>query len=190
VRYALTWDAALADGELLEDYSAPEEDTYFYRIREPAEAAYLVYSARVEPDDTLALQQMAAPEFDPRRQVILSDPPRTALAGNGTGTAEYLERLPHRLALQIDTDVGGILVLSEIHYPGWRATVDGQPVPILRADTILRAIEVPAGQHVVEMTFSPWSVKFGWVVSAATLLLCLALCLWCGVKHARPSAGP
>jgi hypothetical protein len=190
VRYALTWDAALTDGELLEEYSDPAEEIYFYRMKDPPEAMYLVYSAQMEAGETATLEQLAAPDFDPRREVILSERPGAALTGSGTGSVQYVERLPHRLVLEVDTDVDGILVLSEIYYPGWHATIDGQPSPILRADSILRAVEVPAGQHMVEMTFRPFSVKLGLGVSAATLLLCLALCLWCRLRRARQSAEP
>ena len=46
-----------------------------------------------------------------------------------------------------------VAVFSEIYYPGWQAKIDGQPVDIARADYILRVMNVPAGQHTIEMWF-------------------------------------
>jgi hypothetical protein len=178
VRYAISQRDVLTDGEPLEEYTNPEEDFYFYRIKEPGDAAYLVYSAQVEADDRKALQRLAAPDFDPRQLAILADSPGIALPGGGQGTARFVERLPNCLTLQVDTNADGILVLSEIDYPGWRATVDGKDTPILRADTILRAVPVRAGMHEVEMVFRPWTVFLGLAISALTLAAGLAGILW------------
>ena len=86
---------------------------------------------------------------------------------------EILERLPNRLVLEVDTDADGILVLSEIDYPGWQATVDGRQVPILRANTLFRALPLQAGQHRIEMVFKPWTVFVGLAISVLTLLVVL-----------------
>ena len=51
------------------------------------------------------------------------------------------------------------MVFSEIYYPGWTATIDGQPAELGRVNYILRALKVPAGSHKVVMTFKPTSVK-------------------------------
>ena len=178
VRYAISQRHLLADGELMEEYTDAEKDFYFYRIMEPGTAAYLVYSAQVEADDNQALQRLAAPDFDPRQSVLLAASPGIALPGSGQGTVRFVERLPNRLSLEVDTDADGILVLSEIEYPGWRATVDGKDTPILRADTILRAIPVQAGTHQVEMVFRPLTATVGLALSLLTLLAGLAGVLW------------
>ena len=62
------------------------------------------------------------------------------------------------LTYEVNSSKGGVVVFSEIYYPGWTATVDGEPVEIARANYILRAIQVPAGKHVVEFKFDPQSV--------------------------------
>jgi Bacterial membrane protein YfhO len=177
-RYAISKNHILPDGELMEEYSDPQKDVYFYRIKEPGAAAYLVYAAQVEADDDQALQRLAAADFDPRQLVLLAASPGIALPGTGQGTVRFVERLPSRLSLEVDTDADGILVLSEIEYPGWRATVDGKDTPILRANTILRAIPVQAGTHHVEMVFRPLTVTVGLALSVLTLVVGLAGVVW------------
>ncbi len=66
---------------------------------------------------------------------------------------------PNELTYDIHSSKGGIVVFSEIYYPGWTATVDGMPVEVGRVDYVLRAINVKAGQHKVVLTFKPQSVR-------------------------------
>ena len=62
------------------------------------------------------------------------------------------------IVYEADSKYGGLAVFSEIYYPGWAATVDGEPADIVRADYVLRAMEIPAGHHEIVMTFHPKSV--------------------------------
>ena len=66
---------------------------------------------------------------------------------------------PNRLVYDVNSGKGGVLVFSEIYYPGWTATVDGQPVELGRVDYILRAIHIQPGKHQVELAFFPKSVS-------------------------------
>ena len=66
---------------------------------------------------------------------------------------------PNRLTYDVNSGKGGVLVFSEIYYPGWEAKVDGQPVELGRVDYILRALNVQPGKHQVELSFFPKSVN-------------------------------
>ena len=65
---------------------------------------------------------------------------------------------PNQLVYETSSPKDGVVVFSEIYYPGWQATIDGQPADIARADYILRAMNVPAGKHTIEMRFDPKSL--------------------------------
>lgn len=80
---------------------------------------------------------------------------------------------PNRLVYKASTPKDGVVVFSEIYYPGWQATIDGQPVDIARADYILRAINVPAGEHTIEMWFDPQSIQVTESIAYAALVLLL-----------------
>lgn len=62
---------------------------------------------------------------------------------------------PNRLTYDVRSAAGGVVVFSEIYYPGWTATVDGVEVPVGRVNYVLRAISVKPGDHKVELTFRP-----------------------------------
>ena len=80
---------------------------------------------------------------------------------------------PNRLVYETSSAKDGVAVFSEIYYPGWQAKIDGQPVDIARADYILRVMNVPAGQHTIEMWFDPQSLHVTESIAYASLALLL-----------------
>lgn len=80
---------------------------------------------------------------------------------------------PNRLIYRTSSPKAGIVVFSEIYYPGWQATVDGQPANIARADYILRAMDVSGGEHTIEMWFDPQSIHVTESIAHAALALLL-----------------
>lgn len=80
---------------------------------------------------------------------------------------------PNRLVYKVSTPKDGVVVFSEVYYPGWQATIDGQPVDIARADYILRAMNVPAGEHTIEMWFNPQSIHVTESIAYVALALLL-----------------
>jgi len=82
----------------------------------------------------------------------------------------------NQLVYETDNANDGLAVFSEVYYPkGWVAKVDGQEVPILAVDYVLRALELPKGKHTVEFTFEPQVVKTGSRIALASSLLIVLL---------------
>ena len=81
-----------------------------------------------------------------------------SLPSDSAATIELVAYEPNYLKYEVSSDKGGTVVFSEIYYPGWKSTIDGQEVAHGRANYILRAMNVPAGQHVVEFRFDPTSL--------------------------------
>jgi hypothetical protein len=83
---------------------------------------------------------------------------------------------PNHLVYDVQSDKGGVVVFSEIYYPGWTATIDGQPAELGRVNYILRALNVKAGNHQVELSFNPKTVERTETIAyVAFVLLLLAV---------------
>ena len=104
----------------------------------------------------------------------------------GSSTVELTSYEANRLSYKVKSQKGGVVVLSEIYYPGWTCTIDGQATEIARANYVLRAIKVPAGEHEVVMTFDPQTVHITEAIAYGALaLLALMLIALLGISIYR-----
>lgn len=101
-----------------------------------------------------------------------------SVPSDSTATIELVAYEPNYLKYEVNSEKGGTVVFSEIYYPGWQSTVDGEEVPHGRADYILRAMNVPAGKHVVEFRFDPKSLHLTETIAFVALGF---LALWAAV---------
>ena len=101
---------------------------------------------------------------------------RGGLEGSVAASVSLTGYEANRLTYKVRSQKGGVVVLSEIYYPGWTCTVDGEPTGIARANYVLRAIKVPAGEHEVVMSFDPQTVHITETIAYASLAV-LALML-------------
>jgi hypothetical protein len=133
----------------------------------------VVGEARWVEGPEAALEAVSAGDFDPDRVVILEGRPPAALPPQATGgSAEVIPHNdPNRVRVAVEASGGGWLVLSDAFYPGWQARVDGARVSIYPADSLLRAVWVPAGDHRVEFAYRPASFWIGAVLSALAWVL-------------------
>jgi hypothetical protein len=149
-------------------------DVKIYENLDVLPRAFLVHDAVTAADDEAALTLMQDVAFDPAAQVVLEWDGlsrRSAQAGKPVlRQPATLSYEPERVEIAVSLDAPGYLVLTDAWYPGWRATVDGQPTQILRADILFRAVAVDAGEHRVVFTFRPLSLYVGTGVSLAGLV--------------------
>jgi hypothetical protein len=150
------------------------------RVPDPLPRTYAVGEARfAEGEDALAT--LVAPDFDPWREVILAEGPARGRpaepVGPFSGRSLMVESGADHVLLEAELSQAGYVVLVDGYDPGWRATVDGRSVPVLRANVGFRAVAVPRGHHVIEYRYRPPSVAVGLGISGLTLLLGLGLCV-------------
>lgn len=111
-------------------------------------------------------------------------------ANDSTATVRLEKYEPNKLEYSVSSKNGGVVVFSEIYYPGWNATVDGVEVPVGRANYILRAISVKPGSHKVVLDFHPKSVSvtetIAYIATAILMLMFVAIVI---VKRKESKTG-
>jgi len=139
-------------------------DSYYYERVDPFPRAWVASEVVVEPDDGVVREQIAAPDVNMLATAFV-DEAVVCPAGEG-GEATITEYRPNDVTVEVSGG-GGLLVLSDQYYPGWRATVDGDSAEIVRADTVFRGVCVPSGEHTVRFEYRPRSLVVGVVMTAA-----------------------
>ncbi|MEX2030176.1 MAG: YfhO family protein [Anaerolineales bacterium] len=142
-----------------------------------ASRARVVGSAVCVTTTAEAWALLEQPDFDPSRTVVVENC-RMASGGSGTARVEPSPD-PNSVAVTVDAPEGGWLVLSDSWYPGWNATVDGEPAQVFAADVVFRAVWLPAGARHVEFIYRPWSFGAGVWISFLSWLA------WAGLWRAR-----
>ena len=99
-----------------------------------------------------------------------------AQSNDSTAKVKLVKYEPNNLQYTIDSKNGGVVVFAEIYYPGWTATIDGQPAELGRVNYILRALNVKAGKHTVVLDFHPTSISTTETIAyIAIVILLLAI---------------
>ena len=152
-------------------------------------------SWRMAPDISAALEALGEKDFDPRQECIVlldesatshlirtvpdNDPSASSPEAAETRIATQTET-PERIMVEVKNAAPGILVISDTYDPGWRATVNGQRVPILKTNGLFRGIALAAGEHTVTFEYRPLSVIAGAAISAVAIIIVgLALLIHC-----------
>jgi hypothetical protein len=148
--------------------------------------AFVTHDSEVYPDRDAVWR--ALPGVEPMATTLLEEEPRFAAAA-GPSAAEDGLRLetyePERVEVAVHLTRPGFLVLTDTHYPGWRAEVDSAPARILRADYLFRAVALGSGEHRVVFRYAPRWRPFAWALSGLGLAAVAAPLVW-----RRPAAAP
>ncbi|MGH9945483.1 MAG: YfhO family protein, partial [Pyrinomonadaceae bacterium] len=113
--------------------------------------------------------------FDPARTALVEGPvPFNAQGFDPAAGAKVIKASGDTVEVRTSSATASFLVLSDVHYPGWRAFVDGVAAPLLQADYALRGVPLPPGAHTVRLEFKPVTFYYGAAVSAASLVALMA----------------
>lgn len=145
-------------------------DYYVYKHEEALPPVYFVSSSRSFQDPQTLLQTLFSSSWDPRREVLLLGS-RQLTSSPCAHRLEYRRASNHRMDVTVTTDCPGYVVFSETWDPGWKVLVDRRPVPLLRANHAFMAVEVSAGTHHVEWSYTPAGLPVGLGLSLLTLIL-------------------
>jgi len=143
--------------------------------------AWFPESTRVASDDE-AFESLRRPGFDPGAVGLVARDPKAGPLPRGRprgswAAARFLADEPERAEIATSASSPSLLVLTRSWDAGWEARLDGTPVPLRRAQLALLAVDVPAGEHRLELRYRPLSFRVGLGLSAAGLVGLLALAL-------------
>lgn len=160
-------------------YDPNQRNVAFYENTNRLGAAFLVGKARY-------ISTEKAPEF--MKKNIIDYSKEALIQSNSidfakynyndslpVGTVTVLQYSPNKMNYKVRSDRNSIMVFSEIYYPNWKAKIDGKLVSVLQANNSFRAIEMPAGKHMVEMYYEDSKFSTGIYITLASLCLSVFL---------------
>lgn len=169
IKYVLS-GKPITDADLSLVHQTPSVRVYRRKAFLPR--ARVVHRVERVAGDEAALARLARMPLNSSVALVTPDAPELTLRAAGTG--EPVPRVtpggPNRRTIRADLGAPGLLVLSEMYVPGWRATVDGREAPVLKTDYLFCGIALPEGKHTVVLEYAPASVRLGAAITGATLV--------------------
>jgi hypothetical protein len=147
-----------------------------YGIPGAAPRSYVAERVWTAADVRESVGLLAAASFRPGRDAVLIHPahPLTS-AGGGVRDATYGTE---HVAARVSLTTPGLWVVNDSWDPGWKGSVDGAPVEVLRVNGVVRGLSVPSGDHDVEMSYRPREFRIGASISGLGILAAGALAAW------------
>jgi hypothetical protein len=119
---------------------------------EPRASVVTDWTVADHPVDVL--RAVLAPGFDPGRVAVLeSDPGIAPAPGGASSTGRVIASTPEDVRIAVDAAAPSVLVVRTTYDPGWTATVDGRPAPVIATDHLIQGVPVPAGSHEIRLTY-------------------------------------
>ncbi len=135
--------------------------------------AWIVHHVIVDPSKERPLKELRDPSFNPARTAILEIPLQEPVDTESDVPATRVQILRSELSseeFRAQSNGPGLLVASEVFYPGWQAFVNGRSSPIYRVDGLLRGVVVPNGESIVRFDYRPFSLRAGAAMGLAAIL--------------------
>ncbi len=201
----------LAPAQAALDYKLVSESpsgVRLYEMAQPLPDAYLSRSYHFVDSKQEALEWLSGPAFDGLAVVLERSEPGVsglereskAASASGIEAAHSIEAVAVErrgqtfLQMAVEPSKPAVLVLTDIHYPGWKAYIDGKEVPLLHGNYAFRALALPSGKHKIEMRYQPLSFYIGAALCLSFLFMSfcafvrisilkdLARLFWSGLK--------
>ena len=151
-----------------------DEKVKVYKNSELLPRASFVSDYKVISDRQEAMEFLTSKDFNPVDVVVLNEEPASFKKIPGSrhsnATVEIKDYSSNKVILNINTPSSGILVLSDTFYPGWKAFVDWEEVGIMKANTVMRAVVIPEGKHLVKFVYDPIPFNYGLRLGLCTLI--------------------
>jgi hypothetical protein len=186
VRYAISpkpfeW-SGLPGGDKLSLFRQ-DPNWFIYEVQDPLPRVFITPETRRMSDDD-ARTALANGTLNPLQ---IATVPQSVECSGGSGTALVTSYTPNQVAVSVDAPQGGMLVLTDSYDPSWTATVDGKAAQLLRVDTALRGVCLPAGSKTVHFEYQPRAFFTGAILSVVSWAAMGIIGLFIGVRRWRKS---
>ncbi|MEA3345745.1 MAG: YfhO family protein [Chloroflexota bacterium] len=179
VKYVITWRGSLvtwrgrkiAGAEMLGKEGEGESLKHLYRLPWQPRRTFVVRDVVSAKDRDELYESLRSPGFDPFRTAVLQEPLPLEPAPGAEDEVLITADTPAYIGLRARLGAPGLLVLSEVTYPGWRVYVNSRPARLHEADGVLRAVLLPKGKSKVVFRFLPLTFYAGAALSSLTVLL-------------------
>ena len=158
------------------------DDGHVLKLQDFMPRAFMVRKAIAVPSEKV-LDFMMSDDFNPAKMVVVEPQYRRFILPddneeNFEGSCLITHYDNEAIRIKASANQACYLVLSEIYYPGWEATVDGKKMPILRGNYLFRVVPLDRGTHEVQLNFVSWPFRIGAIVSVFTLVCSLLFIVW------------
>lgn len=163
-------------------------DLHLYARNTTVPLSLVVFGATSVPTEGAALSRMARSDFDSDREVLIEMPGQSSVLAPASSPSIAVQpdvAAPERWHARVSIPQAGYLLQREAWYPGWRARVDGLDAPVLRADSVYRAVPLAAGDHDVELYFESSSFLRGALLSLGALVVIIVILAWPAIIRTR-----
>lgn len=152
------------------------------------ERAFWVNHVQIEPDLEKQLSILKSGQIDLSKTALVKRQPGfvSSLRNAPAAEEEYLKFINYKnemIEIESNSYQDRYLILSELFYPGWKATIDNHEVEVVQANYLLRSVAIPRGVHTIKFTYKPNSFYYGLFISILSLLISTVLFLWLSVKR-------
>jgi hypothetical protein len=143
---------------------ARTQDAYIYE--NPRALPRVLFATRaLKVDFETLIKTGEWPDFDPRQTVLLERSVPDASSGASEGTAKIISYRNIEVVVEAQSQSGGFVVLNDSYQEWWRVEIDGKPASLEQANVAFRAVQVPAGKHIVRFVFRPFSGALAEIMS-------------------------
>ena len=149
-----------------------------YIHRDVFPRSFVVHNAVSIPTREHVGRMMNDSGFDLRHRTFLLGQPPSLENCTAEEPVQVLRHVPNRVTLRASLGCRGMVILTDMYFPGWKATIDGRPAPVYEAYALVRGVVVEKGMHDIEFRYAPASILVGGILSALALLACCLLTLF------------
>ena len=175
------WGDIRLNHSIAEEQPVYDKDLKIFENKKHYPRAFVLYNYEVIDDKTQSLARLKSANFNPETTAILTKeialfaPQTSTSKGPHFSTATITNYSSQKVVIKTTLEKPGLLVLTDLFYPGWKAYVNQSEVEILQTDYIFRSIPLDVGTHEIVFTYQPQSFATGLKISIASLLLLLLI---------------